>query len=332
MDKDITESIMEKIKESYGYGMPGTHPKKCEICGGVFEEPNDLDVLIVKGPFRCPDCGEIIRLKQVLIDHWNELTSKQSNDPIENRNLIKNPTEIKTRYGTTTSYTLDDYEKSFEIEGRTRYVREKIELIDEARNLLYLPLDAQLKILESIYERKDRFWGDGGNLAGYVRDASFQVLVIKLREFLGGNSKYSYTKIKNELQNRRKALYDDHKIVEVRKFKRSGEVMKTEYPHFPIEDYLGKLNDVIEAYKKKTDALIDYRNGVFVHTSGLKNPESEHYMTFRNVKQILNSLKIIYDGFLYSIAPDLYKNLWVKHSMEFDHMNEISQYWADWHK
>lgn len=49
-----------------------------------------------------------------------------------------------------------------------------------------------------------------------------------------------------------------------------------------------KLDAVIFAYKKEIDALIDYRDGVFVHASGLKNAKSQRYLTFRSLKRILN--------------------------------------------
>jgi predicted Zn-ribbon and HTH transcriptional regulator len=69
MDKKVVDAAMAAIQETYGYGQPGSHPKKCEICGKYFEEPNDISILILRGPSRCPDCKEILELRDLLADH-----------------------------------------------------------------------------------------------------------------------------------------------------------------------------------------------------------------------------------------------------------------------
>lgn len=331
MDKKIVDAAMAAIQETYGYGKPGSHPKKCEICGKYFEEPNDTSILILRRPSRCPDCKEILELRDLLADHWNKYQDLESNNPVEERNFIQDSEPIQNELGgTTTTYTLDDFTEKI-IVKRSHEVENIIESIERARNFLYFQVDAQFTILESLFERKDRFWDDGGNFKGYVRDASLQVLVIKLREYLGSKSKLSLGKLRNRIHEKRKAIYLDGRPTIKKTFKRSGDVMETQFPIFPIEEYLSKLDTVLETYKSTIDAMIDYRDNLFAHLDSLKNAESAKYMTFTNVKRIFNSLKVIYDGLLYSVAPDRFKHLRVEHNMWFDHMNHISEYWAKSH-
>ena len=325
--KDIIDRSLELINETYGYGRGGTHKKKCEICGMLFDESNDLDVLMVTGPAQCPHCKEILELKNQLIEHWNQFIDKEHNDPIENKNMIKDePDDYLASYGVTSeTYTLDDYEKSFEIVGRTKRVENFIKRIESARKYLYEVVEPQMRILESLYERKDLFWKYGGNLHYHIRNASVQFVVIKLKEYLNSSCKYSVEKLKNIIENNKIRLFDEHKVTEIKKFKRSGDVMKTEYPHFEIDKYLKKMNKVLESYSKTINAISDYRDTQFAHIDELKNPdESSKELTYFNLKRIFNSLKIIYDGFYYSVAPDLFTNLHYDHNLWFDYLNQVA--------
>ncbi len=328
MDDQIVAPAMAAIRETFGYGRPGTHSKKCEICGEFFDEPNDLEFLVVNGPSKCPHCIKVIELKDVLIKHWNEYRDRQSRNPVEQRNYIKDSTDSYYEGVTITSSHLDDHDEKTILIGRTAFVKETIDLIESGRKQLYFQMDAQLKILESIYERKDRFWNDGGNLWGYIRDASLQLLVVKLREYLGNKSKFSITKIQNRILNRQADLFERHRVITRTTFRRTGDVMETEYPHFPIDEYLSKLDDVLAAYRKTIDAIADVRDNLIAHFGKLRDEDSVKEVTFRNIKRILNSLKIIYDGFLYSVAPDKFAHLRVEHNMFFDSLNKISEFWA----
>lgn len=326
-NKKIVESAMAVIQKTYGYDKTGTHPKKCEICGEIFEEPNDLAILVLQGPTRCPRCKEVLELQDVLHDHWQHFRTLEDENPIEERNFIQDPEPVPDGFGgIITTYTLDSFSEEI-IVKRTHKVEEIIATIEEARKYLYTQVDAQYRILESQFERKDRFWKDSGNFEGYVRDASFHVLVIKLREYLGNRSKYSLNKLRNRINDKRKDLFYDQRPTIRKTFKRSGDIVETTYPVFPIEEYLMKLDTVLKNFKNEIDAMIDYRDNIFAHIDYLKNVESKKYMTFTNVKRIFNSLKVIYDGLLYSVAPEKFTHLMVNHNMWFDHMNQISEYW-----
>ena len=310
----------------------GTHKKKCEICGLFFDESNSLDVLLVTGPAQCPFCNEIIDLESNLKDHWRQFMSIEANDPIEQRNYIKDAEEYKPLIGDVESYTLDKFEKTFEIIGRTKRVKAFIELLEKARKYLYETIHPQIQILESFYERKDRFWLDGGNLCYYIKNAVVESVVIKLKEYLNSNSSFSLPKIRNIVRNDKKYLFDSHKIYIIKKFQKSGDISKIKFPHFEIEKYLVKLDAVLDSYSNIINAIQDYRNNMFAHINVLNDPNnSEKELTFHNIKRIFNSLRIIYDGFYYSIAPDLYSTLIYDHNLYFDYLNGISMFYNNQH-
>lgn len=327
-DKMMTVA-MAAIQDTYGYGKFGSHKKKCDICGLLFDEPNDLDVLVLTGPAQCPHCQRILELQEILKKHWCEYTDREHSDPVHERNFY--PTaDYETEYGVVHSEELDHYESRIEIIGRTKRVKDIIETIDQARKYLYVRVDPQMTILNSFFDSKDRFWKDGGNLGPYVKDAAVEFVAIKLKEFLGNSSKYSLGKIRNRLINDKKVIYDNHIVTEVKKFKRSGDEMRTTYPHFPIEEYLEKIDDVLDDYRKTIDAIKDYRDNVFAHIDELKHEEESRVeLTYTKIRRIFNSLKIIYDGLLYSVAPDVFTNLRVEHNMWFWHLNEISAFYEE---
>lgn len=324
-NKDVIMNAgLKAINDSFGYGMPGTHKKKCDICGGEFDEPNDLSILLINGPSKCVDCKYIIELKDILISHWEDFRKAESNSPIEERNMILDD-EYSNSFIKTTTFSLDEFEQTYDIKGRTKKVKEVIERIDKARKFLYFSVEPQIKILESIYENKDIFWKNCGNLSYHVKNASFEFVVIKLNEMLTSNSKYSLNKFKNIIINEMKALFQEHQIVSVRTFKRSGDVQKTAYPQFPIEKYLKAIDIVTKDYADIIFALKYYRDNVFAHIGELKKVESINELTYRKLKRTFNSLKIIYDGLFYAIAPDKFANLIIDHNLWFNYLNQITK-------
>lgn len=298
-----------------------SHLKKCDICGRKFEESSDLDVLIVTGPSQCPYCKEILALRKLISEYdgvnrdkeWEHETFKKNMVPCDERKL---------GYGYSTSYTLADHDEYFEIENRTNVINDLISRIAVVRDLLNTRIGPQFEILDSIYERKDMFWFEGGNLPYFVNDAIIQYVVIKMKEIISGSkSKYSIEKIKNIINDKKKQIYEEQKIYEVFKFHESGDIMKVKYEPFPIMKYLEKLSDVISSYQRIINAFSDLRDNVYAHIGEVKNKESYKNLNYANLKRVFNSLKIIYDGFLFSIAPDKYAYILMRSNINFSHLN-----------
>ena len=330
MSNNRAEKAFQAIKETFGYGRVGTHKKKCDICGTTYDESNDLDDLIIAGPAKCPCCKEITDLREELVKHADKFWEAETKNSVKQNNMIKEivPSccqDLSSVGGVITeSYIEAQHSITYRVEGRTKRVKDFIQRIAEARRYLYEVIEPHMEILESIFERKDLLWDYGGNLGGYVEVASVQLVVIRLKEYLSksSDSRFSIYKIKNIINTSKKAFFDDHRIIKVKTYVESGDKMETPFPHFEIDKYLDKLNNVLVSYEKVVNAISDYRDTQFAHIDKLKNPEeSRKALTFVNLKRVFNSLKIIYDGLLYSVAPDLFTRLVYNHNLKFNVIN-----------
>ena len=145
----------------------------------------------------------------------------------------------------------------------------------------------------------------------------------KIKEYFDSDSSYCINKIINLIRHNKTALFEKQKIISVKKFKTSGDVSETEVPKFEIDDYFTRIEKVFADYKTTIDEIAKARDEHFAHidVSKLKEKSLEN-VTFYDLKRVFNSLKIIYDGFLYSIAPDKFTILHVDHNMHFSHMND----------
>lgn len=111
--------------------------------------------------------------------------------------------------------------------------------------------------------------------------------------------------------------------------KKSNDIQKIKYPKIEIEKYLLKLDAVLDGYRNIINAIDDYRDSQIAHIGEHKKSESEAQLTYQNIIKIFISLKIIYDGFPYSVAPDLFTNKSVNFNVLYGRLNRISQYYYD---
>ena len=324
-NEEISKKCFDAITKIYGLGKEGSHLKKCDICGLDFHETNDLNLLAISGPGICPKCIEINELRTAIKNYSHKIFELESSNPIEQRNFYK---DQKTSVFGVTSYTLDSYERFFKIENRTKRIQNIIKRISSARLYLYKEVEQYIQILESFFIRKDCFWSEFGNLAFYIRDAIIQFVVIKLKEFIRSDSSFCIEKIINELKNNKNHIFAEQTITEIKKFKKSGDILETKYPRFEIENYFCKINNVLTAYDPIFEKFIVARDEHFAHIDVPKLKEQPlKDVSIFDLKRIFNSMKIIYDGFLYAVAPDLYTNLMFDHNLWFGHLNDIFKFW-----
>lgn len=300
----LTNTLAQIIKENYDYGKKGTIYKKCDICECEFKESNDLDYLVVHGPAKCPNCKNVIELRDCLHEYSRKIANIEITNPIYDKNMVKEKT-YDYEIGKVEIFSLDKFDIEKVIVGRTKTIKDHINRIDEARKFLYVDLEPKINILKSIYHKKDKFWEYGGYLVFHVSEVTVEYVVIKLNEFFG-DSKYSINKIRNIINNDKTKIYDKQKIIMKRTYKTSGDIQEIIYERFNIEKYLLKLDNILSEYENILKAFKDIRNTQFAHLGEPKKEESKSKLTYLNLIKIFNTLKIIYDGFLYSIAPDLY--------------------------
>lgn len=306
--------------------------QRCKVCGRVLNEDELFHSALKYGQKGCPDCSEILNLQKLAIEHWNKFKRAESDNPIEDKNYSDESTIMSDNGPIVAIRTLNSCKTSYEIEGRVHYVENVIKEIDSARRFLYQGIGPYFEILESMFDKKNRFWKDGGNLFVYTKNAIVSYIVIHLKEYLDNNkknkSKHSIYRFKNIIENNSKKLFVDHKIYCIKKFEKSGDVMKTKFECFPIEEYLKRLDVVLLKYEGIIGTIDDYRDNVYAHTGELKNKdESEAQLTLINLRKIYNSLKIIFDCLSYSIAPDRFANLEYDFCILYDHLNSISEYY-----
>lgn len=325
--KELINSLTDIVEETFGYGKKGKHYKKCDICECDFEESNDLDYLVVHGPAKCPNCKNVIELRDCLHEYSNIITNIEISDPLYDKNMIKERT-YDYGFGKVENFSLDKFDSEVVLIGRTNKIQDLIKRIDEARKFLYVDLEPKINILKSIYHNKDKFWEYGGNLAFQISKVTVEYVVIKLNEFFS-KSKYSIFKIRNILNNDKKAIYDEQKIIIKRTYKTSGDIQEILYDRFNIEKYLSKLDNILSEYKNILEAFKDIRDTQFAHFDEPKIEGSRSKLTYLNLIKIFNTLKVIYDGFLYSVAPDLYKLITVEANVWYSRLNDVVKYYED---
>ena len=307
-----------------------THLKKCDICGMEYEESNNLSYLVIYGPTKCPYCSKIIKLKEILEKYSDEHHSNLVDNEIYRRNFYPDFQEKETTFGQkVSSFTLDEHLHDYDVEKRTQTIEEIINRIQFIREFLITRVGAQFEILDSIYEKKNIFWRETGNFLNFVHDASFQYIIIKLKEILGSSSKYSITKIRNLIFNNQTAIFEKQKVNEVYIFKRSGDVLKQPFPVFPILEYLSNIDDVLNEYKNIIHAINILRDKEFAHLDGTNVDEYYKEINYVGLKRIYNSLRIIYDGFLCSVAPEKLDIIMMDYNMWFSHLDDITEYWIE---
>ena len=291
---------------------------KCEVCGTPIDESQTQYTFSGHRKGHCKQCEKIINLRDVVKRHWDKFIERQS---IDEEGEYGEWQVHSSRGGATfSSRGLDRSDDSFEVVDRTANVKKIIDQIDEARRYLYLDVGAYFEILESTFKRENVFWSDGGNLLYYVRQSLVSTIILKLMEFLdtaeNNLSKFSLKKIRNKITNDRSNVFERQKVYSVKKFRKSGNVIKTKFDIFPIDEYLRGIDDVLNEYETMIKGIKDYRDNHYAHIGKLKNEaESKNQLTLINFRRIYESLKIIYDGLIYSVAPDKYTNLFVDYNI-----------------
>ncbi len=325
--KELRNSLTDIVEETFEYGKKGKHYKKCDICECDYEEYNDLEYLVVHGPAKCPNCKNVIELRDCLHEYSNIIANIEISDPLYDKNIIKRRADYY-EFGKVESFYLDKFDSEVVVVGRTKRIKDHINRIDEARKFLYVDLEPKINILKSIYHKKDKFWEYGGYLVFQVSEVTVEYVVIKLNEFFE-DSKYSINKIRNIINNDKTKIYDKQKIIMKKTYKTSGDIQEILYDRFNIEKYLSKLDNILSEYKNILEAFKDIRDTQFAHFDEPKKEGSRSKLTYLNLIKIFNTLKVIYDGFLYSVAPDLYTPILVESNDFYNRLNDIVRYYED---
>lgn len=295
--------------------------KKCPYCNSNYEFNDDWTTWVKLEPKDCCDaCSEINVLKNQLKKYSDSQHEKEWNNRIHEQNMVKDDLQLVKG---VTSYSSAHYVTSYRVEGRSEYIKDLVEKIDFIRKMLYLDIGAQFEVLDSIYEKKNSFWNESGNLIRYVHNASFEYIVIKLKECLSGsNSKYSIKKFKNEFANNKNRIFSTQKVYTVFTYD-NGSTFEIAYDPFPIVKYIESIEKILDEYSKNIKALKDLRDKNFAHISNEDTTESFNNLSYVDLKRMFSMIKLIYDGFLYAVAPDKLSTIIVDYNIWFSHLDQI---------
>lgn len=290
--------------------------KTCKYCGLEFEGYKN-------GPNECDKCISLVQLNEFVAKYDNNHVEKVLKNKIHNKNLIK---ENYDHGNGVTFYTLAKHSSTYRIVKRTKRVQIVIDKISFIREYLYFNLQPVFEILDSIYINRDQFWADSGNLVRYVHNCCFQEAVLKLCELLmDGSCKYSVKKICNTLLADSKYVFKEQEIYEQLEFEESKDVMEERFEPFDISEFVELINNALDANKALLEAMKDYRDNQFAHIGNLKKENSSKQMSYVNVKRMFSLAKIIYDAFLFVVAPDKYASIIFDSNICFIHLNELSK-------
>ncbi|MDY4934131.1 MAG: hypothetical protein SPH55_02625 [Eubacteriales bacterium] len=293
--------------------------KQCPYCGLDFETYDGYED-VFKEDFKvcCDKCKDIQQLKDIISSCQNIHSDKEFDNP------------INKAYREAHMLQNNDFEQRrvlerivFKVENRSSAAENIIERLDFARQLLYTNIAAQFEILDSIYITKNKFWNELGKLYNYVHESSFEYVVIKLKELISGaDSKYSVLKFRNIFKDSFDSIFGKQQITATYIYS-NGDSIEILYDPFPIIEYLDKITIMQNEYSELTTALDDFRDKVCAHIDKLKNQGTPYNLTYANVKRIFNMLKIIYDGFLFAVAPDKYTPVFFQSNIWFSNMDYI---------
>ena len=296
-EEEMARIAMDIISESFGIGKPGTHKKECPICGCVFEEPNDLDVLIDKGPSKCPFCSNIEALK-LLIDEYE----------FGNFNLIKKEkdTEYKFWYG---------------IENQAKEIKSHGETLPAFWRQLTVDIDGNLEIFESIHYKKQSFWDDGKNLKFYIIKTTLYFIVMRLVELV----KKCKT-ILNVINNHKKDILSQK--IHLLAAKKDGKITFNEIiPIIHFDKTVSLIEDIFKDLEPICNDLKGLRDKAIAHMDNSFSPDFLKSASFNNMRRVQNALKNICSAYFLILAPQLYNPTFENHGIDLDKMDRISKAW-----
>lgn len=301
VDDETIKKCMELINETYGFGRKGTHKKKCDICGYVFDEPNDLDILEIQGPSKCPFCTNIEKLKSFVNGYEFGIIESvgKMNDTLQKR----------------------QYNFGYEVENQTKDIKRHGDELPILWRQLTVDIDGNFEILESLHSGKYSFWNDGRNLKYYLDKSTLYFIVMRLVELV----KKCQTLL-NVIENNKKNLLTQR--VHFIAINNNREVICDEI--VPIID-LGKTIMIIKEIFKDLQPICkdlkEFRDKVIAHIDFNAENEFLKSLSFINMKRVQNALKNIFSAYYLILAPQLYNPGFEMHGIELDRMEYISRQW-----
>ena len=300
-DENIVKKGLELINNTFGYGRKGTHKKKCGICGYVFDEPNDLDILVVQGPSKCPFCENIEILRSFVNGY--EFGIMDSID--KKKNMIKN----------------HNYNFGYRVENQAKEVKEHGEELPILWRQLTVDIDGNFEILESLHNNNYSFWNDGGNLKYYIDNTTLYFIVVRLVELVN-----KCNRILNVIKNNKKNLFSQ-KIYFIAANDKQEMICDEKVPIIDLDKTVLIIEKIFNDLKPICDDLKTFRDKVIAHMDLNSSNDFLKSVSFINMKRVQNALKTICTAYYLILAPQLYNPSFNMLGIDLDRMEYISKQW-----
>jgi hypothetical protein len=298
-DDEIIKRGLKLINESFGFGRKGTHKKKCEICGYIFDEPNDLNVLAVCGPSQCPFCVNIDKLQNFINEY--ELGIMDFVDRKEK--MIQS----------------HQFNFGYKVENQANEIKRHGSELPFLWRQLTVDIDGNLEILESLYDEKHSFWNDGGNLKYYVNNSTLYFIVMRLVELVK-----KCNSVLNVIENNKKSLLAQ-KIHFVAVDKKQEVICDEIVPIIDLDKTILFVKEIFKDLKPICNDLKDFRDKVIAHMDFNASDDFLRSLSIINMKRVQNALKNICAIYFLILALQLYNPGFEMHGIDLDRMEYISK-------
>lgn len=301
VDDETIKRCMELINQTYGYGKKGTHKKKCEICSYVFDEPNDLDILFAQGPYQCPYCRNIEKLRTFI----NRYESYISDLVDKKHNLFQD----------------GHFNFCYKIESQIKEGKIHSEELPILWRQLTVDIDGNFEILESIISGKYSFWEDGDTLKYYIHNSTTYFIIMRLVELVN-----KCRKLLNVIENNKKSLLGQ-KIHFVASDDEQKVICDEIIPNIDLDNSILIVKDIFEDLNPICEDLKKLRDKVVAHIDITINNDPLKSLSFINMKRVQNALKEVCSLYFLILAPHLYNPVFEIHGIDLDKMEYISKHW-----
>lgn len=265
-----------------------SHKIKCDICGNELEESDDVWYLAEHGKPICPDCKPIIELRKFYDNYLNENYTKEHNSEIWLKNFYR---------VNSTTRVLDKYKEDWDYIDRCKKVEEFLDSTKSGRKYLFENIKPHLETLDSMFIKKHKFWETTGNGWFYIREATLNLVFIKLIDaYKGKENKCSIEKLFNILENNISNFENfelQHKIC----FEKSKDVLEFRFSKFPVRQFITIAKKSLNEFEPFLEAIKGIRDKECAH-NGKIDPSKYRKLDYKTLKRLIELLLVIYDGFL----------------------------------
>jgi len=290
--------------------------KKCYFCNTMFDDSDEM-IHKINGITYCEKCSNVFAFANKISEYYISVNEKIDNDSFFD--------EInKTLIYSSNGFQMHDclYKKKIVSKTTDKEIIKLIEKIESVRRFLCIEVGGYFKILDSIYEDRNIFWDETGDLLRYVHNASFENIVLKLKELLNPDCKYSIPKIMKTLDGNKENYSKKIKMYCILDDKK-GFTKELKYDTYSIDAFIIDVNDLLNNSKKIIDDARLLRNKYLAHIEDIDWNKYKIELSFVNLKRLYKTIETIYGFSIMVLSPDRLAENIFDDNFRFNHLDAI---------